>query len=120
MLAKAFGQSRRMLHPAPNGKLAESAQTDRGAAAPARPGRRTWEKPQPPGEQGLRSELTCGLALGHGLDRLPAAADRRVVHEHAAGTAGAHHAGDAVAARLDHGAALRVAAGAGDADAVFG
>src|SRR5437588_520068 len=49
-----------------------------------------------------------------------AAADRRVVHHHAAGAAVLEHAAEAVAAGLDHLAALGVAAGAGDADAVLG
>ena len=59
---------------------------------------------------------------GFSIGPLPsaAAADRHVVHHHAAGAAGLHHGGHAVAARLDHRAALRVAAGAGDRDAVLG
>src|SRR5262249_58649275 len=49
-----------------------------------------------------------------------AAADGGVVHQQAAGAARLEHGVQAVAAGLDHFAALRVAAGAGDAAAVLG
>src|SRR5439155_9512253 len=65
------------------------------------------------------------LLAGFGLRGDPggvvgAAADRRVVQEETAGAARVEQAAQAVAARLNHGAALRVAAGAGNANAVFG
>src|SRR5207247_1656841 len=49
-----------------------------------------------------------------------AAADRRVVHGHAAGAAGVHQRRETIAVRLDHLAALVVAAGAGEADTRLG
>src|SRR5262245_62173085 len=62
---------------------------------------------------------SLALGLAGGLGRVAAAAaDRGIVHEHAAGAAGVDHAAEAVAAGLDHLAALGVAAGARDADAV--
>src|SRR5262249_557414 len=48
------------------------------------------------------------------------AADRRAVEHHAAGAAAVEHALQAVAAGLDHLAAARIAAGAGDATAALG
>src|SRR5262249_9802953 len=68
-----------------------------------------------------RAPPSLALRLGRGLGRVAAAAaDGRVVHEHAAGAAGLDHAAQAIAAGLNHLAALGVAAGAGDADAVAG
>src|SRR6516225_11398341 len=49
-----------------------------------------------------------------------AAANGGVVQHQAAGAAGFHHAAQAIAACLDHFAALAVAAGAGQADARVG
>src|SRR5205807_341517 len=65
---------------------------------------------------GLGRRLAAGRLRSLGA----AAADRRVVDHETAGAAAVHAGGDAIAAGLDHLAALLVAAGAGHHEAAVG
>lgn len=98
-------------------RTAESVKQSEKLPANARTAQSAKEKP--PADSGRGSgdhvaERQLLARLGH------SAAYRRIVHHDAAGAAGCHHCAHAIAAGLNHLAALGVTRGAGQAAAVFG